>query len=130
MLYQRMPIEKESPEEVGYDSILFNLAESSVTDLKFEELNLQLDQLKLEYIAHRGSTAPRKQIIEGTKALHEDHVLVTNGAAGALFIINTSMLSPADHLIVVRPNYSTNIEVVCHARFLFPVGIWMGQHNI
>jgi len=110
MLYQRMPIEKESPEEIGYGSIEFNLAESSVTDLKFEELNLQLDQLKLEYIAHRGSASLRKKIIEGTK-LNEDHVLVTNGAAGALFIINTSLLEVKDHLIVVRPNYSTNIEV-------------------
>ena len=110
MLYQRMPIEKESPEEIGYGSIEFNLAESSVTDLKFEELNLKLDQLKLEYIAHRGSTALRNKIIEGTN-LKEDHVLVTNGAAGALFIINTSLLEIKDHLIVVRPNYSTNIEV-------------------
>jgi aspartate/methionine/tyrosine aminotransferase len=110
MLYQRMPIEKESPEEIGYDSIEFNLAESSVTDLKFEELNLNLDQLKLEYIAHRGGTTLRKKIIEGTN-LKEDHVLITNGAAGALFIINTSLLDAKDHLIVVRPNYSTNIEV-------------------
>ena len=110
MLYQRMPIEKESPEEIGYSSIEFNLAESSVTDLKFEELNLKLDQLKLEYIAHRGSTVLRKKIIEGTN-LNENNVLVTNGAAGALFIINTSLLDVKDHLIVVRPNYSTNIEV-------------------
>ncbi len=110
MLYQRMPIEKESPEEIGYDSIDFNLAESSVTDLKFEELNLKLNQLKLEYIAHRGSVSLRKEIIETTN-LNEDHVLVTNGAAGALFIINTSLLDAKDHLIIVRPNYATNIEL-------------------
>jgi len=110
MLYQRMPIEKESPEEIGYGTIEFNLAESSVTDLKFEELNLQLDQLKLEYIAHRGSAVLRNKIIEGTN-LNENHALITNGAAGALFIINTSLLDAKDHLIVVRPNYSTNIEV-------------------
>jgi len=110
MLYQRMPIEKESPEEIGYGSIEFNLAESSVTDLKFEELNLKLDQLKLEYIAHRGSSNLRSKIIESTP-LNDNHVLITNGAAGALFIINTSLLDAKDHLIVIRPNYSTNIEV-------------------
>ncbi|HEV8511978.1 MAG TPA: aminotransferase class I/II-fold pyridoxal phosphate-dependent enzyme [Cyclobacteriaceae bacterium] len=110
MLYQRMPIEKESPEEIGYGSIEFNLAESSVTDLKFEELNLQLGQLKLEYIAHRGSTGLRNKIIEGTN-LNVNQILITNGAAGALFIINTSLLEAKDHLIVIRPNYSTNIEV-------------------
>src|SRR5258705_264022 len=48
MLYQRMPIEKESPEEIGYGSIDYNLAESSVTDLRFHELNLSLDDLKFE----------------------------------------------------------------------------------
>ncbi len=106
-----MPIEIESPEEVGYDSILYNLAESSVTDLKFEELNLSLSSLKLEYIAHRGNAILRKQIAEETPLLIEDHVLITNGSAGALFIVNTSMLSVHDHLIVVRPNYATNIAV-------------------
>ncbi len=37
-------------------------------------------------------------------------MLVTAGAAGALFIISTSLLSERDHLVVVRPNYATNIE--------------------
>ncbi|WP_312891331.1 pyridoxal phosphate-dependent aminotransferase [Mesorhizobium silamurunense] len=36
-------------------------------------------------------------------------MLVTAGAAGALFIIATSLLSADDHLVVVRPNYATNI---------------------
>ena len=40
MQYKRMPIEKESPEETGYSNILYNLAESSVTDLQFHELDL------------------------------------------------------------------------------------------
>ncbi|MEP6749851.1 MAG: aspartate aminotransferase, partial [Bacteroidota bacterium] len=92
MLYKRMPIEKESPEETGYDNILFNLAESSVTDLKFDELNLFLDHLKLEYIAHRGHSGLRK-LIAADANLDEVHVLLTNGAAGALFIINSSLLS-------------------------------------
>jgi len=111
MLYKRMPIEKESPEETGYDNILYNLAESSVTDLRFHELDVQLDQLKLEYIAHRGHTGLRKLLASDAGLLHADQVLLTNGAAGALFIINSSLLTAADHLIVVKPNYATNIEV-------------------
>lgn len=111
MLYKRMPIEKESPEEKGYDTILHNLAESSVSDLGFNELNLQLGHLKLEYIPHRGHTILRQMIGTEAGSLHHDQVLLTNGAAAALFIINTSLLTPADHLIVVRPNYATNIEV-------------------
>ena len=110
MLYKRMLIEKESPEETGYSNILYNLAESSVTDLQFQELNLSLDQLKLAYIAHRGHTDLRKLIATDATMLNEDQVLLTNGAAGALFIINSSLLTAADHLIVVKPNYATNIE--------------------
>src|SRR5258706_14006134 len=111
MLYKRMPIEKESPEETGYSNILYNLAESSVTDLQFHELNLLLDQLTLEYIAHRGHTDLRKLIATDAGMLNESQVLLTNGAAGALFIINSSLLTATDHLIVVQPNYATNIEV-------------------
>jgi aspartate/methionine/tyrosine aminotransferase len=111
MLYKRMPIEQESPEEKGYDTILYNLAESSVTDLRFNELNIQLGDLKLEYIPHRGNVLLRQGIAADAGGLHHDQVLLTNGAAGALFIINTALLSERDHLIVVRPNYATNIEV-------------------
>ncbi|HRH59474.1 MAG TPA: aspartate aminotransferase, partial [Chitinophagaceae bacterium] len=62
MHYKRMPIEKESPEEKGYANILYNLAESSVTDLKLGELQLQLENIPLEYIPHRGKTELRKLI--------------------------------------------------------------------
>jgi len=37
-------------------------------------------------------------------------VLCTAGAAAALFIIATTLLEKGDHLVVVRPNYATNIE--------------------
>jgi aspartate/methionine/tyrosine aminotransferase len=106
-----MSIEKESPEEKGYDTILYNLAESSVSELTFGELNVQLNDLKLEYIPHRGNVLLRQMIAAEAGSLHQDQVLLTNGAAGALFIINTALLNPQDHLIVMRPNYATNIEV-------------------
>lgn len=111
MLYKRMAIEKESPEEKGYDTILYNLAESSVSELTFNELNIQLGDLKLEYIPHRGHVMLRQMVATEAGGLHQDQVLLTNGAAGALFIINTSLLTQQDHLIVMRPNYATNIEV-------------------
>ncbi len=111
MIYKRMAIEKESPEETGYGNILYNLAESSVTDLQLGELNLDLNHIKLEYIAHRGHTGLRQLIGAAAGDLPADNILLTNGAAGALFIINSSLLTAADHLIVVRPNYATNIEV-------------------
>jgi hypothetical protein len=40
MDYRRMPIEIESPEQFGYERIKYNLAESSVSDLKFSSLGI------------------------------------------------------------------------------------------
>jgi aspartate/methionine/tyrosine aminotransferase len=111
MIYKRMPIEKESPEERGYDRIVCNLAESSVSDLSYAELSVSLDHLVLGYQDHRGNKKLRHLIVEDQEGLEESQVLVTSGAATALFIVNTSLLTPGDSLVVVRPNYASNIEV-------------------
>ena len=74
-------------------------------------MNLSLNDLKLEYIEHRGKKAFRELIAKECSNLSAENVLLANGAAGALFIINTSLLNKEDHLIVVRPNYATNIKV-------------------
>lgn len=110
MHYQRMPIEVESPEEMGYSTIEYNLAESSVRDIYFKDLNLNLNELFLCYGEHRGSVALRKEIIRDEHNLTAEDVLVCPSAATALFIVSTTLLSSADHLIVLRPNYATNIE--------------------
>ncbi|KAJ4218161.1 hypothetical protein NW759_008754 [Fusarium solani] len=114
MKYERMPIEIESPEEYGYDKIKFNLSESSITDQTIESLGLKIPNLTLLYNEHRGETELRKLIAEDA-GVNTDDVLITSGAAGALFIITTSQLatmdaSGRDHLVVVRPNYATNLE--------------------
>ncbi|THZ51756.1 aspartate/tyrosine/aromatic aminotransferase [Aureobasidium pullulans] len=110
MRYDRMPIEIEAPEEYGYENIRYNLSESSFTDQTLESLDLKIPNLKLIYNEHRGGKKLRKLVASGSDSLHEDDVLITSGAAGALFIISTSQLNPESHLVVVRPNYSTNIE--------------------
>lgn len=110
MKYNRMPIEIESPEEYGYENIKYNLSESSITDQSLGSLGLQVPDLKLLYNEHQGSTALRKLVIQGSKGLSQKDVLITTGAAGALFIIASSQLNVNDHLVVVRPNYATNLE--------------------
>ncbi len=110
MKYVRMPIEVESPEEMGYQNIEYNLAESSVRDRRFSEIGANLNELVLNYGDHRGLPELRKLICENSQVLDIEDVLVCQAAAMALFIINTSLLSSADHLIVIRPNYATNIE--------------------
>lgn len=110
MNYTRMVIEKEAPEEYGYDRIRYNLSESSIADQKLSDIGLSLPDLTLFYGEHRGDKELRALIAAQDPGISPDDVLVTAGAAGALFIISTSLLSANDHLIVVRPNYATNIE--------------------
>ena len=110
MKYQRMPIEAESPEEKGYGNIRYNLAESSVRDISLNELGIDWNQQILFYGEHRGAKLLREMIVWDEKEVSTENVLVTPSAATALFILHTTLLQPGDHLIVLRPNYATNLE--------------------
>ncbi|MEQ1785712.1 MAG: aminotransferase class I/II-fold pyridoxal phosphate-dependent enzyme [Acidimicrobiales bacterium] len=107
-----MPIEVESPEQLGYDTITNNLSESSVADRRLRDLglDLDLDDLLLCYGDHLGDPLLREAVAAGGDGLHPDHVLVTAGAAAALFCTATTLLEPGDHAVVVRTNYATNLE--------------------
>lgn len=111
MNYKRMPIEIESPEEHGYGNIKYNLAESSTRDRVLGQLGLELDPntLVLQYGDHRGYPGLR-QLLADEAQCKPEQVLLTPGAAGALFIVATSLLKSNDHLLVLRPNYATNLE--------------------
>lgn len=109
MKYVRMPMEEESPEQFGYERIKYNLSESSVRDRSFGELGIDLEDLVLFYGDHEGHPGLRR-IIAAASGVDEHEVLVTAGAAAALFILATTLLSKGDHLVVLRPNYATNIE--------------------
>jgi aspartate/methionine/tyrosine aminotransferase len=111
MRYVRMPIEVESPEELGYSTIRYNLSESSTADRRLSDLGIAIpDDLLLLYNEHRGSEALRSLIVADAPGLDADDVLITGGAAGALVIVATALLGRDDHLVVIRPNYATNLE--------------------
>jgi aspartate/methionine/tyrosine aminotransferase len=106
-----MPIEVESPEEYGYARIRYNLSESSVADQTLADLGLTIPtDVPLLYGEHRGRERLRELIASEGPGLSAADVLITTGAAGALFIIATALLSKDDHLVVIRPNYATNLE--------------------
>ena len=107
-----MPIEIESPEELGYDAITNNLSESSVADRRVSDLGIDvdIDDLLLCYGDHLGDPQLRDAIASASPDLHPDNVIVTPGAAAALFATATALLEPGDHAVVVRTNYATNIE--------------------
>jgi len=104
-----MPIEIEAPEGYGYENIDCNLSESSFTDQRLSDLGIAINDLVLFYGDHKGKPALREIIIEGTDLNNED-VLITPGAATALFIVATSLLEKGDHMVVAKSNYATNIE--------------------
>ena len=114
MKYRRMPIEEESPEQLGYDKIRFNLTESAVRDRSLADLGIEVGDMLLFYGDHVGNDTFRELIAAQSGGagggVGRDDVLVTAGAAQALFIIATSLLDKGDHLVVIRPNYATNIE--------------------
>ena len=107
-----MPIEIESPEQLGYDTIAYNLSESSVADRRLSDLGLDIDigALLLCYGDHLGDPVLRAAVAGLGEALRPDDVLVTPGAATALFCTATALLEPGDHVVVVRTNYATNLE--------------------
>lgn len=114
--YRRMPIEIESPEQVGYDTITCNLTESSFADGRVDELvgDLagELGGLVLRYGDHLGLPELRAAIAhDAGGAVRADDVLLAPGAVAALFFANTVLLGGSHaHLVVARPNYATNIE--------------------
>src|SRR4051794_2183354 len=111
MHYERMPIEIESPEEMGYEALTCNLTESSFTDAQLDALGLDLAGLVLAYGDHVGHRGLREVLASdaGAGSVTPSDVLVTAGAAGALFAISTSLLEAGSHVVVAAPNYATNI---------------------
>jgi aspartate/methionine/tyrosine aminotransferase len=106
-----MPIEIESPEQLGYDTIANNLSESSVADRRLRDLGIDVDlgELLLCYGDHLGDPGLR-EAIGATDGVSPESVLVTPGAAASLFFAATSILEPGDHAVVLRTNYATNLE--------------------
>ena len=104
-----MPIEIEAPEGFGYENIDCNLSESSFTDQRLSDLGINIHDLLLVYGDHKGKPELRELIAQEGHFNAED-VLVTSGAATALFIIATSFLNKNDHIVVAKTNYATNLE--------------------
>ncbi|MEM2147897.1 MAG: aminotransferase class I/II-fold pyridoxal phosphate-dependent enzyme [Candidatus Bathyarchaeia archaeon] len=111
MKFDRMLIEKESPEEYGYQKIKHNLSESSVKDINIDDLHVNLKNFLLCYGPHKGKKELRELIAKEYENFSPEHVLVTNGAAEALFIVALSLLETGDHVVIEHPNYPSNYRV-------------------
>ncbi len=110
MKFPRMPIEEESPEQMGYARLTYNLTESSLRDRTLASLGFDLSKTLLCYSDHMGHPGLRAEVARRAGGgLTADNVILAAGAAQALFMIAVSQLNPGDHVIVVRPNYATNL---------------------
>ena len=111
MWFKRMLIEKESPEQYGYDRIKYNLTESSTSDKSLADLGIKInDKLLLCYGDHLGKPQLR-ELIGQRYGVTANDVTITTGACMALFTIYSTLLKPDDHVIVIHPNYPANIEI-------------------
>jgi aspartate/methionine/tyrosine aminotransferase len=112
MRYRRTPIELESPEQLGYDRIRNNLSESSFSDMRLADYDVEADvgNLLLPYGDHLGLSRLRDLIAAEGVGLRSDDVLVTAGASAALFTVSSALLDRGAHALVCAPNYATNLE--------------------
>ncbi len=108
-----MIIEKESPEEYGYDRIKNNLTESSVPDYSLNDLDIKisLNDIPLSYTNHSGNQFLRDLVCQNYSHINSENILVTTGAVMSIFIVNATLLNSNDKTLVLHPNYSSNIEV-------------------
>lgn len=122
MWFKRMAIERESPEEYGYGAIACNLGESSVPDQLIDKAGIKFGELLACYGHHRGRPDLRQLVAAQYDGLTSDQVLITGGAAEALFVVAATVLTPGDHVVVEHPNYPSNYEVPrslgCHVGLL------------
>lgn len=89
---------------------LINMTESSITPRSINDLGLSVPtDLPLEHGREKGLNgicgmlAKRYNIDVGD-------VLLTVGASSAIYFVQTALLNPGDHLVIMRPNYPLNIE--------------------
>lgn len=89
----------------------FDVGESAVKFLKVADLGIDLSQIELRYGHHTGRPDLRALVAAEYPGLAPDHVLVTSGAAEAIFAITAALVGPGDHVVVEHPNYPSTYDV-------------------
>jgi aspartate/methionine/tyrosine aminotransferase len=109
MWFQRMPLE-DWFDTYQYE-IEYDVGESAVKYLRFDELKIDLDTLPLRYGYHMGRPDLRQLVAQQYQGLDADQVMVTSGASEANFAVVAALVEPGDHVIVEHPNYPSLYEV-------------------
>ncbi len=89
---------------------LINMTESSITPRSIDNLGLRVPtDLPLEHGREKGLSGLCDMLAK-RYGLNTDDVLITVGASSAIYFVQTALLNPGDHLVIMRPNYPLNIE--------------------
>jgi hypothetical protein len=97
-------------------NLTFNLAESTSVDLRLgelldDELIRDLKEMKLGYGTSKGSLQLR-QLIATKLDVDEGKLLITHGAASAIFYAIFSLCESGDEVITVSPNFPPTLDVI------------------
>jgi aspartate/methionine/tyrosine aminotransferase len=102
--------------------IKYDVGESAIKYLTFDDIDIDLGKLALRYGHHLGLPELREVIAQQYDGLAMEHVGVTTGASEANFAIVAHLVKPEDHVIVEHPNYTSLYEVPrslgCHVSLL------------
>ena len=109
MWFERMALENWF--DTHQFSTRFDVGESAIKFLSVADLDLDLSSVELRYGHHTGHPQLRDRIAEEYEGLGAEHVLVTSGAAEAIFCIAATLLRPGDHVVVEHPNYPSTYDV-------------------
>ena len=109
MWFNRMPLE-EWFDKYQYE-IKYDVGESAVKYLTFDELDIDLGKLPLRYGYHLGRPDLREAIALQYDGLKMEDILVTPGASESNFAIVATLMNPGDHVIIEHPNYTSLYEV-------------------
>lgn len=109
MWFKRMILE-EWFDDYQY-TIKYDIGESAVKYLTFQQLGINLDELPIRYGHHKGRPDLRARLAEQYQPLTADQVIVTSGGSEAIFLISAALLKPGDHVIVEHPNYPSLYEI-------------------
>ncbi len=102
--------ELERVQSLYENTVDYNLTESGFHPYTLKELlpEEQLDKLlntRLGYGQTNGSVPLRESIARLYHNTDADNILVTNGSAEANLIVNNSLFSPGDEIVMMLPNY-------------------------
>lgn len=104
------PFEMERWQSTWENEVRYNLSESGIHPLSFQELVPEetieeIRALKLGYIQTNGPSELREIICRLYPQTTPDNILVTTGSAEANFLLVWSSVEPGDEVVFMLPNY-------------------------